>query len=163
VLAFSRTWVQLYHAKHGGDKELTLKFAQKVTAGFVGCTDFPYICITSELLELYPEAKVVLITRDPKECWGSFSMILNYSDAWFVPYLSIIAPSLRWWPALVSAWKKETDILLSETGAVAGQYGPGKLDPTMYYTSLGPYLTMPQVSSRPIIGESWNWFRRRDC
>ncbi|KAH8658491.1 hypothetical protein BX600DRAFT_500405 [Xylariales sp. PMI_506] len=126
-MAYARNWVELYKAKHSGNRELTLKLTQKLTTGYVGCTDFPHICITPELLELYPEAKVVLVTRDPNECWGSFSLILQYSDALFVPYLSRIAPSLRWWPALVSAWKKETDILLRETGSIEGQYGPNNI------------------------------------
>lgn len=100
--------------------------AKAITDGYVSCTDMPFILIIPELLELYPEVKVVLVTRDPEKWWKSFCGVLAHADAWFLPYLTFIAPALRWFPSLMGEWKKETDKLANGANGKSGAYGPCK-------------------------------------
>ncbi|KAI0856213.1 hypothetical protein F4860DRAFT_519045 [Xylaria cubensis] len=58
------TWIKAYEAREAGDKQETLKLVCKATAGFVGTVDLPPVDFISEMVELYPDAKVVLVKRD---------------------------------------------------------------------------------------------------
>jgi hypothetical protein len=86
----------------------------------------PFVLIIPELLEIYPDVKVVLVTRDPDKWWISFCGVLKHADAWFLPYLTSIAPALRWFPSLMGEWKKETDKLANGSNGKSGEYGPCK-------------------------------------
>jgi hypothetical protein len=66
--------VQLVEAKQAGEKELALKLLREVTTGYAACTDMPHAMVTPELVELYPDAKVVLVTRDPERWWKSIQV-----------------------------------------------------------------------------------------
>ncbi|KAI1779262.1 hypothetical protein F4818DRAFT_438047 [Hypoxylon cercidicola] len=61
-----RLWIKAYKARHAGDKEQTLKFVREATAGFVAIADLPPVDFMPEMMELYPDAKVVLVRRDPQ-------------------------------------------------------------------------------------------------
>lgn len=54
-------------AKRQGDKERALKKLREGTRGLAGLSDSPTPFVIPELLELYPELKVVLVQRDPKK------------------------------------------------------------------------------------------------
>lgn len=45
-----------------------------MTAGYVGVTDSLYCRFIPELLELYPDAKVVLAHRDRDKWWESYKV-----------------------------------------------------------------------------------------
>lgn len=79
-----------------------------------------------ELLEVYPNAKVVLIERDPRKWWVSFHGNLKYAGAWFLPVLTFVGPGLRWFPKLMIAWKREADVLMESIGKRPGDFGPGE-------------------------------------
>lgn len=95
--------------------------------GYVGCTDVPPVVVVAELLELYPDAKVILVTRNPETWWRSFGAILDLASAWYLTPLTIISPSLRWWPRFLREWQKVTDDLMCSAGGKPGVYGPRML------------------------------------
>lgn len=64
--AFGRTWCEAIEAKQQGDRPLALKLLRKLTRGFMGIADVPGALVLEELLELYPEAKVILVLCDPQ-------------------------------------------------------------------------------------------------
>lgn len=121
---YLKMWIKALEAKRLGDKERTLKLVREVMTGYVSFTDIPGILFVPELLELYPEAKVVLVTRDPERWWKSFGGILDNADAPFLPVLTALSPSLRWFPDLVREWKKICDGMLRDCGRTPGEYGP---------------------------------------
>lgn len=53
-------------AKRQGDKERALKHLREGTRGLAGFCDSPTYCMMPELMELYPDLRVVLVQRDPK-------------------------------------------------------------------------------------------------
>lgn len=65
---------------------MALKGIREVTKGYAACTDVPHILAVPEMLEIYPDAKVVLVTRDPVRWWSSiqvsifYSIILSFAD-----------------------------------------------------------------------------------
>ncbi|KAI0022636.1 hypothetical protein F4780DRAFT_788212 [Xylariomycetidae sp. FL0641] len=81
----NRLWIKAYKAKDAGDRKAVLKHLRKVTAGFVGITDLPGLSFVSELMEIYPEAKVVLVRRNPENWWQSLKVVMERSTAnwWF--------------------------------------------------------------------------------
>src|SRR6187399_3794596 len=64
--AYTKKWVEAYKAKRAGDRVRTCKLLSELMAGFVACTDMPPIDFIPELMDIYPDAKVVLVTRDPE-------------------------------------------------------------------------------------------------
>ncbi|ORY67540.1 P-loop containing nucleoside triphosphate hydrolase protein [Pseudomassariella vexata] len=126
--AFPRKWMQAYNARRAGDKELTLKLLRELTAGYVGITDLPGIGFIGELQEIYPEAKVLLVTRDPVKWWRSVEPVARNSTVWWLPYVIFPVPGWRWFPSLVEEWSMYARTLRGRTdeNTVAG--GPTVLE-----------------------------------
>lgn len=108
-----------------GEKEKAKKLMRGLLDGYVGCADLPALLYVEELLDVFPDAKVVLVERDPVKWWASMSGILDHAESWFLPALTSIAPALRWFPPLVVEWRLTCDALRDqETDRGKGEYGP---------------------------------------
>ncbi|KAK6839456.1 hypothetical protein PG995_007272 [Apiospora arundinis] len=110
--AYQRKWIEAYEARRRGDKERTLKLLREITAGYVGITDLPGINFIPELQELYPDAKVVLVTRDPEKWWKSVGAITKSTSLWYLPYITAPMPGWRWIPAMIGEFARSTNELL---------------------------------------------------
>ncbi|KAH8898633.1 NAD(P)-binding protein [Thozetella sp. PMI_491] len=121
---YLKKWIHAWRARRAGDKETTLEIVKELSTGYVGCTDIPNIIFTREMLELYPDAKVVLVKRDPLKWWKSFKPVLANADAWFLPYLSLLNKDLKWFPPMIQEWKKDCDDMCRASGRKPGDYGP---------------------------------------
>ncbi|KAK8122887.1 hypothetical protein PG984_011557 [Apiospora sp. TS-2023a] len=124
--AFPKRWVQAYEARQAGDKEKVLKLVRQQVSGYVGCTDMPNVDFLPELLELYPDVKVVLVTRDPAKWWKSIGVNLSYALPWWLPLFAAPMPTIRWFPSIVHHWSNAAADLLAQAN------GPG--------TPMGPHL-----------------------
>jgi hypothetical protein len=100
-----------------------LKLFKKGTAGYVAVTDVSHIVIVPELMEIYPEAKVVLCQRDPDKWYESFRNILDMASNPIIPILAWRAPGIRWFPAHLRAGKKAAHEQLADAGV---GWGPGE-------------------------------------
>ncbi|KAK7708987.1 hypothetical protein SLS64_006467 [Diaporthe eres] len=132
-VTFGKKWTQVYEAREAGEKARTLKLLHELVAGFAGVTDLPAIDFVPELLELYPDAKVVLVTRDRDRWWDSFGKVLNMAQLRFLSVLAAPMPGLRWFPGTVVHWHRGASRLMGE------KKGPG--------TPLGPELHNDMVKS----------------
>ncbi|KAI0149341.1 P-loop containing nucleoside triphosphate hydrolase protein [Pestalotiopsis sp. NC0098] len=119
-----KNWVLLTRAKADGDRETSLKLLRENMAGYAGGTDVPIVCAVPELVELYPDVKVVLVTRDPEAWWRSFGNILDMSSAWYIPVLTAISPKLRWWTPFNVEWRRNASDLIRDAGGEPGVFGP---------------------------------------
>ncbi|KAF9873011.1 nad dependent epimerase dehydratase [Colletotrichum karsti] len=99
--AYLKKWAQAYEFKRKGDKARLHKLLEEIFAGFVGCTDMPPIDFVPDLLEVYPDAKVVLTTRDPEKWAKSIRPVANNASLWWLPYLMWPVPGWRWFPTLI--------------------------------------------------------------
>ncbi|TVY56478.1 hypothetical protein LCER1_G003736 [Lachnellula cervina] len=108
VTDYCGTWIKAYEARNAGDKETTLKLVQKATAGFVGTADLPPSDFMAELMELYPDVKVVLVRRDPVKWWNSVAALTSRTTP---PWLGIVMapiPGWRYLPLFAKEYSRST-------------------------------------------------------
>lgn len=96
-----RKLAEAYDAKRAGDKQKLHKLLEEIFAGFVACTDMPTIDFIPDLLEVYPDAKVVLVTRDPEKWVKSIKPVAQNAGLWWLPYAMWPVPGWRWFPTLM--------------------------------------------------------------
>ncbi|XXH02581.1 hypothetical protein Hte_008958 [Hypoxylon texense] len=101
---YCSTWIQAYEAREAGNKEQTLKLVQKATAGFVGTADLPPSDFMPEMMELYPDAKVVLVRRDPVKWWNSISTLTTRTTPWWLGAVVAPIPGWRYIPTFASVY-----------------------------------------------------------
>ena len=65
----------------------------QLLAGHVAAVDFPVCIYYRQLLEVFPEARVVLTLRDPNKWWNSFSRLLTTVNR--VRWMRHLSPRLR--------------------------------------------------------------------
>lgn len=109
-----KSWALAYAARRQGDRERVLKHVRDATRGYVGTTDMPTLDFLPELLELYPEARVVLVGRDPERWARSVAVIGRNVTLWWLPYLLWPVPGWRWFPGLIDEIKDSAIRLLGD-------------------------------------------------
>lgn len=123
-IARVKLWAQACDAKYKAhDKPRTLKLVREAVRGYVGVVDMPCCLFIPELVELFPEAKVVLNTRDPEKWYASISNLLGHLPFYF-PLLSAVCPGIRWIPKIIDGWLVSVDELLTSDGREPGKHGP---------------------------------------
>ncbi|KAI0018217.1 hypothetical protein F4780DRAFT_539056 [Xylariomycetidae sp. FL0641] len=98
--AYCKRVSDIYRHRRDGDRAHMMKALQDCIAGFVACSDVPMVHFVPELLELYPDAKVVLVTRDPEKWWQSFAVFGDNSSDWILTLTKLILlplPGARWY------------------------------------------------------------------
>ncbi|KAI0188907.1 hypothetical protein EV127DRAFT_496671 [Xylaria flabelliformis] len=81
---------------HGGTQILTRDDVRKATTGFVGTADLPPADFVSEMVELYPDAKVVLVKRDATRWWNSIAALTSRTTPlWLGVFLAPIPEILE--------------------------------------------------------------------
>lgn len=114
-----------------------MKLLKELTTGFVGVTDTPNFDFIPELVELYPDAKVVLVTRDPERWWTSIGGNLKYAFPWCLPILTAPMPGLRWFPSIAAHWQR---IAIREMEKARGPGTP--LSPGLFHLSYEQVFTV---------------------
>lgn len=97
--AHIKQWIKtLEHtpAKTSGDKEFVLKNVKELMDGFVGCTDLPGNVFVTELMEIYPDAKVICTVRDPDKWWASLAPVVEHGNLAVLNLMLTFVPTLRW-------------------------------------------------------------------
>lgn len=121
-----KAWGLACDAKYiAKDRELAMKYIKEATQGYVGQLDCPCIFLLPELVEVYPEAKVVLNTRDPEKWWASFGNLLGHIPFYF-DILTAVRPGVRWIPKILRAFHISVDDMLRDASRDPGKYGPCK-------------------------------------
>ena len=76
---------------------------QLLLDGYVAVADPPLSILYAELLNLYPDAKVIVTIRD-KEAWiKSMFLVIKTANPMLAGFLFFWLPSVRWLPRLVTA------------------------------------------------------------
>lgn len=71
---------RIYEAKAAGDRQRLLKLLCELTVGYIAGRDMPNIDFIPELMDIYHQAKSVLVTREPGKWWISFAATLSYCE-----------------------------------------------------------------------------------
>lgn len=104
--AYLRLWHQVFEAREAGDRPRMLKLLREATAGFVAITDVPGNSLIEEFQELYPDARVIVVRRDPERWWKSMKMIAGRVTPWWLRPLLAPCPGWRWLPTLLDHFMK---------------------------------------------------------
>ncbi|KAI1331105.1 hypothetical protein F5Y16DRAFT_408219 [Xylariaceae sp. FL0255] len=94
-------------ARRKGNKEKTLKLVRTATAGFDAVADAPPNDFIPELVELYPDSKVILVKRDPEKWWKSISAVMAMAAPWWLSIVMAPIPGWRHVPALGDEYSRE--------------------------------------------------------
>lgn len=100
-----KLWSRVFAARK--DKPALLALLREATAGFVAVTDAPANCFVPELLELYPDARVVTVTRDRARWWASWGAVKDAAGAGFLNVVLAVVPGRRWYPWLVTQFLEQ--------------------------------------------------------
>ncbi|KAI0024791.1 P-loop containing nucleoside triphosphate hydrolase protein [Xylariomycetidae sp. FL0641] len=106
--AWCKKWALTYEAKRKGDKETVLKLLRELTAGFVAVADYPALGFIPELMEIYPNAKVVVTTREPTKFAQSLGAVAKGTKRPWIRKLMWPIPGWRWLPGLREEFEKDT-------------------------------------------------------
>lgn len=99
-----------------------MRLLREITAGFVGITDQPGILYIPELMELYPDVKVVLVTRDPEKWWKSIEPVAKNVQFWWLKPLLFPVPALRWIPEIFQGFIQRNRNLYGEMRPGVGEF-----------------------------------------
>ncbi|KAL6806999.1 P-loop containing nucleoside triphosphate hydrolase protein [Trichoderma sp. SZMC 28013] len=96
--AYVKLWCDVFANRN--NKPVFMKLLREATAGFAAVTDVPTNAFIAELVELYPDAKVVLVTRDPDRWFNSMQTLLRdgYGSMSVLKTILWPCPGWRWAP-----------------------------------------------------------------
>ncbi|KAI7769383.1 hypothetical protein LZL87_014091 [Fusarium oxysporum] len=103
--AYVKLWSDIFAARD--ERPRLLKLLREATAGFVAITDAPGNCFVEELLEIYPEAEVICVSRDRTKWWESWEAVTKQAGAGFLNWFLAPVPGRRWYPKLVTQFLEQ--------------------------------------------------------
>ncbi|KAG2421324.1 hypothetical protein HFD88_005298 [Aspergillus terreus] len=91
-------WMQILTCRRSPnpkDRAMVLPLIQQRLDGFVAIADAPGSQLVPELMQLYPDAKVICTVRDPDSWAKSMNQVHGYTSLWFLKVLLLPLPRLR--------------------------------------------------------------------
>ena len=85
------------------DRKQVMEKVKKLTSGYVAMTDTPAHLFIEELMDIYPDAKVVCTTRDPDRWVESIEKLAKTSLQGFLRFALFWLPGLRYFPDYIEA------------------------------------------------------------
>ncbi|RAH50095.1 sulfotransferase family protein [Aspergillus brunneoviolaceus CBS 621.78] len=89
------SWKRILQNWLSGDHATTLALLQTRTAGYAAITDAPASQLVPELLELYPDSKVICTVRDPDAWVRSIQQVSSIVRLWFLGAVLLPLPGMR--------------------------------------------------------------------
>ncbi|PHH78272.1 hypothetical protein CDD80_7145 [Ophiocordyceps camponoti-rufipedis] len=83
----AKLWVRALEAKYAGKGSFSKADWDELLGNYQACVDVPAVLFSTDLAELYPDAKVVILNRDPEKWYDSALNSVNISltmDSLFV-------------------------------------------------------------------------------
>ncbi|KAL9130375.1 MAG: hypothetical protein Q9217_001433 [Psora testacea] len=102
-------WINILRhtpCKSAEDKVYIKDGLRRLLSGYIACTDIPPAAFTEELVEIYPNAKVICTVRDPGDWWRSMEPIVKNSKMGLLGFLFYLLPTLRWFTTYSNAMSK---------------------------------------------------------
>ena len=94
-----KSWIKIlahWPARSDADKSMILETMAARLDGYAATTDAPASVVVAELMELYPNAKVICTVRDPKKWEKSMETVATASTMWFLRGVLLPLPALRY-------------------------------------------------------------------
>lgn len=96
-----KTWIDILSRtpyKSATDKEYVKAKIKAITDGYVAVADAPHMLFVEELMELYPDAKVVCTVRDPDAWAASLASTASASLQTLLPFFVFWLPAVSYFP-----------------------------------------------------------------
>jgi hypothetical protein len=78
------------------DRTAICQGLKSLISGYTACTDGPIAMFTEEMLEIFPDAKVICTVRDPDKWWDSYKPVIENTGRIFsFPYILALLPTMR--------------------------------------------------------------------
>lgn len=93
-----KTWMKilsLWPARNDADKRLILDLISSRLDGYAAATDAPPTGLVPELMELYPDAKVICTVRNAESWEKSIGIVISASTMRFLRFVLFPVPSMR--------------------------------------------------------------------
>ncbi|KAF7617514.1 putative NAD dependent epimerase/dehydratase [Aspergillus flavus] len=90
-----KSWIHILRAWLEDDKRTVLSIVKSRLEGYAAITDAPGCQLLPELLELYPDAKVICTVRDPLAWEKSMNQIHSFARLSFLKILLLPLPGMR--------------------------------------------------------------------
>ena len=94
-----KRWIDIIRhtpVKSEADRKALHAGVKEMLDGYVVCTDLPSNAFVEELMEIYPNAKVVCSVRDPDKWWNSLAPIVEKGNLTVLSWILAPLPTLRW-------------------------------------------------------------------
>jgi Sulfotransferase domain len=104
-----RSWIRLlshWPPQSAADKLVILGILRERFEGYVAATDAPATFLVPELMEVYPNAKVICTVRDAKEWEKSIVGVATAATVWFLRFVLFPLPSMRYFVDYVGVLRK---------------------------------------------------------
>jgi hypothetical protein len=112
-----KTWIKvLSQWPPSGDraKGENLDLIRRRTKGFAAITDSPGCGLVPELIELYPDAKVVCTVRDAASWQDSMRNTGNAASKWFLRFVLFPVPSMRYFVDYINCLREQWIIMYTD-------------------------------------------------
>ncbi|KAL6234062.1 hypothetical protein BDW75DRAFT_231451 [Aspergillus navahoensis] len=90
-----KAWIRILRAWVDGDRHTVLSLLKARLTGYAAITDTPGCQLVPELLELYPDAKVICTVRDPEAWERSMTQAHSMTVLSFLKLLLLPLPGMR--------------------------------------------------------------------
>lgn len=81
---------------------------RQATAGFAGTADLPPADFMPEMMALYPDARVVLVRRDPARWWASIAALTARTTPWWLGPVLAPIPGWRYLSSFAREYSRST-------------------------------------------------------
>ncbi|KAH7371102.1 P-loop containing nucleoside triphosphate hydrolase protein [Pyrenochaeta sp. MPI-SDFR-AT-0127] len=105
-----RSWIEVlshWPPNSPSDKSLIRRVLKARLDGYAAVTDSPCNGLVEELLELYPDAKVICTVRDPDAWVKSMATVANAATLWFLRFILFPVPTMRYFPDYINVLRKQ--------------------------------------------------------
>lgn len=97
-----KRWIEIYQrtpVRNEADRDAVREGVKELLDGYVACTDLPSNSFVEELMEIYPDAKVICTVRDPDKWWNSLAPIVEKGNLTVLSWILAPLPTLRMFQA----------------------------------------------------------------
>ena len=94
-----KRWIEIIGhtpVKNAADRKAVNQGVKEMLDGYVACTDLPSNAFVEEMMEIYPDAKVICSVRDPDKWWASLAPIVEKGNLTVLSWILAPVPTLRW-------------------------------------------------------------------
>ncbi|KAK5449359.1 hypothetical protein LTS15_008902 [Exophiala xenobiotica] len=93
-----KRWIEIIRhtpVKSDADRKALNEGVKEMLDGYVACTDLPSNAFVEELMQIYPDAKVICTVRDPEKWWASLAPIVEKGNLTLLSWILAPLPTLR--------------------------------------------------------------------